>query len=84
MDAGPWTWASGCCAREGDRGTCRGTTTLGIAGDRLEYRGFCADPGFGGGYWIADQRVADFLANGPVRPVPEEVVAAVRSSTART
>ncbi|MEU7875745.1 hypothetical protein [Dactylosporangium sp. NPDC049140] len=85
MDTGSWTWESGCCSRGGDGGTsCRGTTTLSLAGDRLEYRGFCADPGFGGGYWIAEQPVDDFLARGPARPLPEDVVAAVTAARSRT
>jgi hypothetical protein len=73
-----WTWNSGCCQFPGSN--CYGATTITLARGRLEYRGFCADPGFGGGYWIDDQEIDNFLANGPSEPVPDRIVAQIRAA----
>jgi hypothetical protein len=71
-----WSWTSVCCSALDQ---CQSITTLSLEHGRLAYRGWCADPSFGGGYWIADQEPDDFLANGPAGPVPAEVVDAIRA-----
>ncbi|MFI5910230.1 hypothetical protein [Dactylosporangium sp. NPDC051541] len=77
-----WTWESGCCSR---RDGCGGTVTVTVssAGDRLDYRGFCGDAGYGGDYGIGSQAIGDFIANGPPVPMPPAVAAEIRAAGRR-
>jgi hypothetical protein len=73
MDAAPsWWWWSGCCTGVSDE--CRGYKTISLEDGHLKYVGFCGDVSFGGEYSIAGQRVDDFVANGPVEPIPKDIV----------
>jgi hypothetical protein len=59
--------------------SCPGDVTVMLGPAGLTYAGFCCAPGYGGGFTIGTQPVDEFLDNGPLRPLPADIVDEIRA-----
>jgi hypothetical protein len=59
---------------------CRTDKTITLEAEVLKYTGWCDDPGWGGGYGMGSQTVAEFLEHGPFdEQLPPALVEEIRA-----